>query len=228
MESTGDLAAATVKSLKDVCASLAHSGELLMKSPVDGDAVQRLAEALLADANRGVKHARQFLSVALKADRAPALLNINDILVNNDPLLHSLTGADIDLQTVLAPQIGLISADHNEMVQLIGSLLASSRDALPLGGTVTIETSNIEIDSLAASYPAGLKPGIYVQIAFSADGCAVQPERRMGSNRTLAERMGGYLETANDPKLGNVYRVYLPRVEACAGQTVPLSDTAEG
>jgi PAS domain S-box-containing protein len=228
MESTGDLAAATVKSLKDVCASLAHSGELLMKTTADSEAVQRMAEAFLADANRGVKHARQFLSVALKADRTPALLNINDILVNNDALLHSLTGADIDLQTTLAPRIGLISADHNEMVQLIGGLLASSREALPLGGTVTIETSNIEIDSLAAGFPSGLKPGIYVQIAFGADGCAVQPERRMGSNRTLAERMGGYLETTNDPKLGNVFRVYLPRVETYTGQTVPRSNTAEG
>jgi PAS domain S-box-containing protein len=227
MESTGDLAAATVKSLKDVCAALAHSGELLVKSPADSNAVQQLAETLLADANRGVKHARQFLSVALKADRTPSLLNLNDILVNNDALLHSLTGADIDLQTILTPRIGLVSADHNEMVQLIGSLLASSREALPLGGTVTIETSNIEIDTLAAGYPAGMKPGIYVQIAFSADGCAVQPERRMGSNRTLIERMGGYLETTNDPKLGNVHKVYLPRVEASAGQTVPLSNIAE-
>jgi PAS domain S-box-containing protein len=228
MESTGDLAAATVKSLKDVCASLAHSGELLVKSPKDIDAVQRLAEALLTDANRGVKHARQFLSVALKADRTPSLLNLNDILVKNDNLLHSLIGEDIDLQTVLTPRIGLVSSDHNEMVQLIGSLLASSREALPLGGTVTIETANIEIDSLAPGYPAGLRSGIYVQITFSADGISVQPERRTGANRTIVERMGGYLETANDPKLGNIYRVFLPRVEATAQQpSAALSNTAD-
>jgi PAS domain S-box-containing protein len=226
LESTGDLAAAAVKSLKELCASLAHSGELLLQSTSDAEAVRQLAETLLNDANRGVKHARQFLSVALKTDRAPALLNINDMLASNDTLLRSLIGEDIDLQMVLAPRVGLASVDHNDLIQLVGNFLASSREVLPLGGAVAIETSNIEIDSIHAGYPAELKPGIYVQVAFSADGCAVQPERRMGSNRALVERMGGYLETVNDPKLGNIHRVYLPRVEAGAVNTALLSNTA--
>ncbi len=227
MESTGNLATATVKSLKELCVSLTHSGELLMKSPNDIDTVRRLAATLLSDANRGVKHARYFLSTAMKADPTPVMLNLNDILAKNDALLHSLIGEDIDLQTTLTPQLGLVSADHNEVVQLIGSLLVTSREALPLGGTVTIKTSNIEIESLAAGYPSGLKPGIYVQLAFSADGCTVQPERRAGSNRTLAERIGGYLEIANDPQLGNISRLYLPRVEAGPDQAVPLANTTE-
>jgi PAS domain S-box-containing protein len=227
METAGDLAAATVKSLKELCTSLAHSGELLMETPNDSSAVRRVAEALLNDANRGAKHARQFLSVAQKSDRTPALLNVNDILANNNVLLHSLTGGDIDLQTVLSPRIGLVSADRNEMVQLIGNLLSNSREALPLGGTVTIETLNIEIDSTASSgHPANLKPGIYVRMAFSADGCVVQPDRRTASIRMIVERMGGNMETTNDPKLGNINRVYLPRVEAYPGQAELSSNVA--
>jgi PAS domain S-box-containing protein len=218
MESAGDLATATVKGFKELCASLAHSGELLMETPGDGDSVKRIAEALLNEANRGVKHARQFLSIANKADRTPALLNLNEILTNNDALMHSLIGEDVDLQTNLAPRIGLVSADRNEMVQLIGNLLANSREALPMGGALAIETSDIEIDSSAAGSPAGLQPGIYVRMVFSADGCAVQPERRTASIRNMIERMGGLLQTTNDPKLGNIHSVYLPRVEACAGQ----------
>ena len=219
MESAGDLASATVKGFKDLCASLAHSGELLLESPDDTEGVRSIAESLLNEANRGVKHARQFLSVANKPDRTPALLNLNEILTNNDVLLHSLIGEDIDLQTSLSPGIGLVSADRNEMVQLIGNLLANSREALPLGGALAIETSNIEIDSLASGHPAGLQPGIYVKMMFSADGCAVQPERRTASIRTMVERMSGHLETTNDPKLGNIHCVYLPRVETMAGQT---------
>ena len=63
-------------------------------------------------------------------------------------------------------------------------------------------------------------------MAFHADGCAVQPEKRIASIRAMVERMGGCLETANDPKLGNIHRVYLPRVEALVGQAAPLSNTA--
>jgi PAS domain S-box-containing protein len=225
MESTGDLATVTVKSFKDLCAALAQSGESLMESADDAKNVRRLAESLLNDANRGVKHARQFLSVAQKADREPALLNLNDILKNNNPLLHSLIGEDIDLQTILAPRIGMVSADQNELVQLIGNLLANSREALPLGGVVTIETSNIEVDSHASEHPASLHPGIYARMMFSTDGCAVQPERRNASIRSLVERLGGYLETINDPKLGNIHKVYLPRVEAPSDQSDLMANT---
>ncbi len=226
MESAGDLATATVKGFKDLCASLAHSGELLMETPSDAESVRRTAEALLNEANRGVKHARQFLSVASKAEKAPALLNLNEILTNNDQLLHSLIGEDIDLQTTLAPRLGLVSADRNDMVQLIGNLLANSREALPMGGALAIETSDVEIDSSVAGAPAGLQPGIYVRMMFSADGCAVQPERRTASIRALVEKMGGSLETTNDPKLGSIHSVYLPRVETLAGQTSASVKTA--
>jgi PAS domain S-box-containing protein len=225
LESTGELAAATVNSLKDLCAALVHSSEVLVRSSNDSAAVQRVAEALLSDANRGVKHARQFLSIASKADRPSSLLNLNEILTSNQELLHRLIDEDIDLQTNLAPGLGLVSADCNEMTQLIGNLLTSARDALPLGGTVAIETSNFDVDSLALNHPIGLTSGIYVRMLFSADGCAVRPERRLGSNQILAERIGGYLETTNDPKLGNICAVYLPRVETCSGQAGLLSDT---
>lgn len=226
MESAGDLAAATIKSFKDLCTSLSQSSEQLIAAAEDSAAVRRQAESLQQEANRGVKHARQFLSVAQKADRAPALLSLNDILTNNDALLHSLIGEDIDLMTTLAPRIGLISADSNEVIQLIGNLLANAREALPLGGVVTIETSNIEVDSSTSDNPEELHPGIYVRMIFSTDGCAVQPERRNASIRMIVDRLGGCLVTTNDSKSGNTHKVYLPRVEAPAGQAGVLSKTA--
>jgi hypothetical protein len=227
MESAGDLAAATVKSLKDLCTALVHSGESILEISNDQNAVQRSAEALLKDANRGVKHARQFLSIATKAERTPELLNINKILANNDTLLHSLIGEDIDLQISLAPQVGLVSADRNELVQMISSLLASSRETLPLGGAVSIETSNVEIDNEVSGSSAGLQSGIYVSITVSADGCGLLPERRTAPIRTIVERIGGHLETTNDTRNGNIHRVYLPRVESFAAQTNTLPDVAQ-
>jgi hypothetical protein len=112
------------------------------------------------------------------------------------------------------------------MVQLIGSILTNSRETLPLGGAVSIETSNVEIDRAASGLPAGLRPGIYVRMGFSADGCALQAERRTASIRAIVERMGGCMETSQDPKLGNIHTVFFPRVEACPGQTDVLSNTA--
>ncbi len=126
-------------------------------------------------------------------------------------------GEDIDLQTTLSPHIGLVSANRRELVQLISDLLASSREALPLGGAVTIETSNIEIEPLASGYPEKMPSGIYVLMMIAADGCSVQPERRTGSIQAIVNRLGGWLKTANSTQSGNIYKIYLPRVATFAG-----------
>jgi PAS domain S-box-containing protein len=218
MESTGDLAAATVRSLKSLCTSCAHWAKLLMEKPDDSDAVRRVAETLAKNANRGIRHTRQFLAVALKSDRAPELVSLNEILETNNSLLRSLAGEDIDLQMVLSPHLGLVTGDRQEMIQLISNLVASSREALPLGGAVTVETVNVDIDTSTASYPADMQSGTYVQMTITADGCVVQPERRTASNRMIVERMGGWLETTNNAESGNIHQIYLPRVEAFAGR----------
>ena len=225
-ESARDLAVAAVTGFKDLCTSLVQYCQQLTQTPDDRNEVQHIAETLMKDGNRGIKHALQFLSVAQKTERTPALLNINEILSNNDAQLRSHAGEGIDLQIVRAQQIGLVSADRNEMDQLIGSLLENSRESLPLGGVITIETSNIEIDGSAAGQPAPLRPGIYVRITVSSDGCAIQPEKRTASAKIIVERMGGYLETTSDPKLGNTDRVYLPRVEAFPRHSEVLSNAA--
>jgi signal transduction histidine kinase len=225
MESTTDLATATLKSLQDLCASLAHCGALLKESAEDGKLVREVADTLLNDANRGIKHARQFFSVTQKADRTQELLNLNDILTNNDAMLRNLAGEDIDLQTALSPRTGLVSANGQELVQLISSLMASSREILPMGGTVIIETSNVEIEPSASGHPAEMRPGTYVSITVAADGCSIHPERRIGSIQTMVERMGGWMETASNTQSGNTYKIYLPRVEAF-GPTAPESNAA--
>jgi PAS domain S-box-containing protein len=226
VESTSDLAAATVKSFKDLYASLAHCGELLIAKPDDGNAVRRIAAALLNEANRGVKNARQFLSIAQKADRAPTLLNFNEILSNKDMLLHSIVGENIDLQIALSPIIGLVAADRNEIVQLIQTLLENSRETLPMGGTVTIDTSNVEIDRPISGPLAGLRLGLYVKMVFRINGWGIQPEKNNASIRAIIERMGGYLESTNDPNLGNIHKIYFPRIETFAGSIDLLSKTA--
>ena len=225
IESTTDLAIATVKSLQDLCASLTHCGAQLKESADDKKKVCEAADTLLNDANRGIKLARQFFSVAQKADRTPELLDFNRVLADNDAMLRNLVGEDIDLQTALSTRIGLVSANSQESAQLISSLMANVREILPMGGTVSIETSNIEIEPSTSDPSAGMRPGTYVLLTIKADGCSVHPERRIGSIQTIVERIGGWLETAGNSQLGNICKIYLPRVEAFMSPT-PESSAA--
>ncbi len=218
MESTGNLAEATVRSLKSLCTSLENCGNLLMGAPEDADAVRQTAETLLKNVRRGIKHSRQYLSISGKAERIPGLLNLNETLSDNEHLLHSLAGDDIDLQLLLSPGKALVTADQQELIQLISGLVASSREALPLGGSVTIETANAEVDKAINGHPAEAQPGIYIQMTVSADGCVVHPERRIASNRMIVERLGGWMATTNNTDRGNLHQVYLPRVEQFGSQ----------
>jgi hypothetical protein len=176
--------------------------------------VYEVADTLLNDANRGIKHSRQFFSIAQKADRTQELLDLNRVLAENDAMLRNLTGEDIDLQTALSTRIGLVSANSQELAQLISSLMTSSREMLPMGGTVSIETSNVEIEPSTSDPSAEMRPGTYVLLTVTADGCSVRPERRIGSIQTIVERIGGWLETAGNSQSGNICKIYLPRVES--------------
>jgi two-component system cell cycle sensor histidine kinase/response regulator CckA len=197
----------------DVFDSLAKCGEHLKETPADSEAVKCLAETIFNDASRGIKRARQFLSIANKPERDLVQLSMKEILTNNAALLHSLAGEDVDLQTVIPDRPALVYVDPQEMIQLVSTLVASSRETLPLGGTVLIEVSNIDVDSDVGGHPVGMPSGTYMSIVISADGCSVQPERRTGFIHSIVERMGGFLESSCTPQSGNIHKIYLPRVE---------------
>jgi signal transduction histidine kinase len=227
VEPTGDLLAAAVKSLKNLCESLAESARLLKENPDDAKTIQQVADKLLKDASRGSKHVRQYLSVSGKTDRKPLLFNLGDILAENETVLRSLAGENIDLQIHCSPEMGLITTDRKETVQLISNLVVNNIKTLPLGGTVIIETENIEVDASTSEHPEEVPSGTFVLMKISADGFEVLPERRMSFNKSIVDRIGGWISTTHDPQTGNMHRVYFPRVEAFAGANIPALDASE-
>ena len=223
--STADLVGAAVKNLNNLCESLAQCGKLLKEAPDDGNSVRQVAEKLLKDATWGSKHAHQFFEASMKADQNPAVINLNKILSDNDTLLHSLVGEDIDLQIRCSPDSSLVMADRQKMIQLISNFVVSSLKILPLGGAVTIETENVEIDASACGQSSEIPSGTYVQMTISIDGCEILPERRLTHNKSIVDRMGGWIETMNDPQSGNMYKIYFPRIEAFVGGTALSQDS---
>ena len=223
--STSDLVGAAVKNLNNLCESLSQCGKLLKEAPDDGNSVRRVAEKLLKDATWGSKHAQQFFEASMKADQNPAVINLNEILSKNDTVLHSLVGEDIDLQIICSPGLSLVMADRQKMIQLISNFVVSSLKILPLGGTVTIETENVEIDASTCGQSSEIPSGTYVQMTIKLDGCEILPERRLTHNQSIVDRMGGWIESMNDPQSGNMYKIYFPRIESFSGGTAWLQDS---
>src|SRR5438045_7520413 len=147
-------------------------------------------------------------------------------------MLVRLIGEDIKLQTKLAPELGTVHSDPGQLQQAIVNLVVNSRDAMPKGGVLTIETENVELDPRELEPHTLTRPGKYVLLAVHDTGIGMDAatkarlfepffttkEPGKGTGLGLATvygiviQTGGTITVASEPGRGSVFRIYLPRV----------------
>src|SRR6185295_17894327 len=96
-----------------------------------------------------------------------------------EPMLRRMLGQDIELLLLSAPGLGRVRADPAQIEQAIVQLAANSRDAMPRGGKLVIESGNVEVDEIGARN-LDMRPGAYVMLAVSDTGTGMDPEIRAG------------------------------------------------
>jgi DNA-binding NarL/FixJ family response regulator len=212
VEAVREIATAAVQSFNEVCASLSHNSGLLASSMDPEDPRHASAERLVQEAGSAIKLARQFLSFVRRESRAPESIDVNGVILESEVLLRNLAGSDVDFESSLAPHLGPVMADRRELLYILTKLASTSREAMPMGGTLTIETA----ETGPQSFPRGQKPelnfGAQVVVRVSAAGCGIQAEKRTAALKQLVERAGGRLEISSDPVAGNAFQLFLPRV----------------
>jgi signal transduction histidine kinase len=206
IEVVRETATAAVQSFNEVCGSLSRSSGLLVSSLGPEDPRHASAERLVHEAGSAIKLARQFLSFVRREPRSPEPVDVNGIILESEQWLRDLSGDDVDFELSLASPVAPIMADRRELRHVFTKLASTSRETLPMGGTLTIETAEI----------GGLKTevnfGAQVVVRIATAGCGVQPERRTILLKHMVERAGGRLEVSTDPVAGNVFQIYFPRV----------------
>ena len=196
----------------------------------------RLAEStaqIKSAADRAAGITRQLLAFSRKSVLSPRVINLNDIMLNLDSLLRRLIGEDIEVLTVPANDLGTVKADPGQIEQVIMNLALNSRDAMPRGGKLTLETSNAILDSTYARDHQPVEPGRYVMLAVSDTGVGMTPEtmtrifepfyttKEVGKGTGLGLSMvygivkqsGGYIWVYSEPNQGTTFKIYLPRVD---------------
>jgi len=231
MEAVGRLAGGIAHDFNNLLMVIQGYTELLLDRLGREHPLRRNAEQIHDASQRAASLTRQLLAFSRKQMLAPEVLNIRSVVCDMESILRRLIGEDINLATVNPGDLWHVRADRSQVEQVILNLAVNSRDAMPNGGTVTIETANVELDS-SYSRQAVVEPGEYVMIAVSDTGCGMDAETQAhvfepffttkekgkGTGLGLAtvygivKQSGGYIWVYSEVGNGTTFKVYLPRV----------------
>lgn len=195
-------------------------------------------------ASRAAALTKQLLIFSRKQVLQFEVLDLNDLLRNIEKMLHRLIGEDIELWMTLDPELGMIKADAGQIEQVIMNLAVNARDAMPHGGRLTLETTNITITDQDFSKLSDLSPGPYVRLTVSDTGLGMDEEVRlhvfepffttkeegMGTGLGLAtvhsiiKQSGGDIQLHSELGQGTKFEIFLPWIEKYRQDQHQLSD----
>jgi len=249
-EAIGLLAGGIAHDFNNLLTVICGRSELLVERLPAGDSRHRDAELILRTGQRAAALTQQLLAFGRRQVLEPKTLRLNDVVSQIHEMLVRLIGEDIELVTLASPHAGLVRADPSQMEQVILNLAVNSRDAMPRGGKLTIETANVDLDAAYAKRHVGVKPGPYVMLAVSDTGSGMDAEtqshmfepffttKEKGRGTGLGlptvygivKQSGGNIWVYSELGRGTSFKIYLPRVDpiATAKAEGPLSRTARG
>jgi PAS domain S-box-containing protein len=238
MEAVGRLAGGIAHDFNNLLMVISGYTEFLLERLGNSPELRAPAQEIASASDRASSLTRQLLAFSRKQMLAPKIVNLNDIVTENLKMLTRMIGEDVDLVMVPGTNLWHVRADAGQIEQVVMNLAVNARDAMPTGGKLTIETSNVTLDDNYARFHAPLQAGDYVMIAISDTGGGMDPETQShifepffttkGTKGTglglstvygIIKQSGGYIWVYSEVGRGTTFKIYLPRV-ASTGQTL--------
>ena len=247
MEAIGRLAGGVAHDFNNLLMVIKGHTELLLNVLPPSDHVARKIEQIDRSADRAAALTRQLLAFSRMQVLQLRVINLNSVVEEMGKLLPRLIGEDVELVVRPAQELGAIRADASQMEQIIMNLAVNSRDAMPNGGKLFIETRNADLDqTYTASHPL-MKPGAYIQLTVSDTGCGMDEETQShifepffttkekgkGTGLGLAtvygivKQSGGFIWVYSELGKGTSFKIYLPRVDQVEEHSGVATPTAE-
>jgi len=245
MEAIGQLAGGVAHDFNNLLTVISGYSELLQHHLSTDDTLRRHAEQIKIAGDRASALTRQLLAFSRQQVFRPIVLDLNVVVANLLEMLPRLIGEHIELKTALGPEPTLIKTDAGQLEQVLMNLAINARDAMPRGGVLTIETSNVSLDESACQGLGTVSPGPYVQLTVRDTGCGMDPATQTrifepffttkdlgkGTGLGLATAYGiitqsrGAISVDSAPGRGATFTVYLPKsdAEAATVSVTPVS-----
>jgi PAS domain S-box-containing protein len=243
MEAIGQLAGGIAHDFNNLLTVILGNAELLLEPDTSIEELHENAEQIHNTAKRAATLTRQLLAFSRQQVLEPRLLDINTVVKDMYQLLRRLIGEDINLVTQLAFDVGQVQADLCQLEQVIMNLAVNAHDAMPNGGTLSIQTTNVAFDDVDIQKHRGVERGRYVVLTISDTGVGMDaittarifepffttkdPGKGTGLGLAtvhgIVAQSGGSITVDSVPSQGSTFTIYLPQVEIAADPATSLA-----
>ena len=233
MEAVGRLAGGIAHDFNNLLTAIMGYAELAAGRLKPEDPTRMELSEIDKASRRAADLTGQLLAFSRKQVLQPRVINLNQVVGDMDKMLRRVIGEDVELVTSLKEPLGSVRADTGQLEQVLLNLAVNSRDAMPKGGKLTIETSEFELDETGSAFHFEVPPGRYLLLAVSDTGSGMDATtlshifepffttKGVGKGTGLGlptvygvvKQSGGHITVYSEPGVGTTFKIYLPRVE---------------
>ena len=235
MDAIGRLAGGVAHDFNNLLTIITSYSELALDTVPQNSPLESKIQEILQAARRAAELTRQLLAFSRKQPQALRVVELNQVVAGIAKTLPRLIGEDIEFSYAPGAGVGCVRVDPMQIEQVLMNLAANARDAMPQGGHLKIETSNVQLDDdYIHGKPAVIPRGHYALITVSDDGTGIPREdlphifepfyttkpSGKGTGLGLATVYGivkqnkGFIWVYSEPDAGTVFKIYLPCVSA--------------
>ena len=233
MEAVGTLAGGVAHDFNNLLTVISGYSQILMEQNTGNSKLSSSIEQIFHATDRAAALTRQLLAFSRRQMLQPQVVSLNRLIANVERMLQPLLGERIAIDVQAAHDLGTVKADPGQLEHIVMNLAVNARDAMQKGGTISIQTANVDLGEDFARIHPGAAPGRYVMFSITDSGTGMdadtlahifepffttkEPGKGTGLGLStvygIVKQSGGYITVDSSLGVGTTFRIYLPRVE---------------